>query len=176
VGALFLIGATVVLYHMTNWLYMIEAVNLDAKVVFTISELMPLLDFIMWIDIYLAFAWSATFIIKFSFLSFFHTLIRNVSVRLTRYFWSVVIFTGLTWAFLIAEPFILCPYFGAEASKRTQNSRFIILDADSTVKCYPNTPYGLNVGLMSLVTVLDVIIDAMSQFDARFLYSTCSQY
>jgi hypothetical protein len=62
-------------------------------------------------------SWTAIFAIKFSFLSLFHTLIRNLSVRSTRYYWALVIFTVLSWAFLLTESTILCAHFGADARK-----------------------------------------------------------
>jgi hypothetical protein len=61
-------------------------------------------------------SWTAIFCVKFSFLSLFYTLIRNLSVGLTRYYWGVVVFNVLTWAYMLSEAPILCPYFGAEAS------------------------------------------------------------
>lgn len=66
---------------------------------------------------YLAMAWTATFSVKWSFFAFFRPMIRNVSQRLTIYYWSCVSFSVVTWAFLMGEPFILCHYFGAEGGK-----------------------------------------------------------
>ncbi|KAF1993796.1 hypothetical protein P154DRAFT_540088 [Amniculicola lignicola CBS 123094] len=89
--------------------------KLRHKIFFDDVLMIPLLNTTKWIDIYPAFIWTATFAIKFSFLAFFKGLIRDVSVKLTWYYWFVVVFTGMTWTFLVAEPFILCPYFGLGA-------------------------------------------------------------
>ena len=81
-----LLIATALLYHFTERLYMLEAINIDPNVLFTIPEMLPLLDMLKWIDIFLAFIWTATFAIKFSFLAFFKSLIKNVSARLDIYY------------------------------------------------------------------------------------------
>ena len=62
-------------------------------------------------------SWTAIFCVKFSFLALFKMLIRNVSTRLSRYFWCVVVATALTWAFLVSETFILCSRFGWDSRK-----------------------------------------------------------
>lgn len=117
VGLLSLISATGVLYHYMESMFRLEAINLDPTVVFSLSEILQLIYANKWFDIYLALMWTATFAIKASFLAFFRNLIRDVSRRLERYWWFVVIFTIITWIFLVVEPIILCPHFGMAASK-----------------------------------------------------------
>jgi hypothetical protein len=162
VGAAYLIAATGVLYYFKDRLYMIDAVNTDSTVVFSIVEMLPLLNALIYFDIFLAFIWTAMFAIKFSFLAFYRSLIRNVSVQLSRFYAVVVVFTGVTCDFLVAEPFILCPYFGMESSKSSILTKIMITKAH-IVKCYPNTPNRLNLGLTSFITVLDVITDILSR-------------
>jgi len=74
------------------------------------------MDIMKWNDIFLCLAWTSHFAIKFSFLAFFHTLVRDVSVRLSRFYWFVVGYTGIAWGFVIVEPFILCPHFDMKAT------------------------------------------------------------
>ncbi|KAB2571176.1 hypothetical protein DBV05_g10173 [Lasiodiplodia theobromae] len=88
-------------------------------------------------------SWTAIFCVKFSFLALFKMLIRNVSTRLSRYFWCVVVATALTWAFLVSETFILCSRFGWDSLKCSGPS----------TRLY--TP------LTALVTVLDIITDVL---------------
>lgn len=65
---------------------------------------------------YLAVAWTAIFAIKASFLAFFRLLINRVE-HIHTYYWTVVVITLLSWAFLVAELPIVCPYFGTKASR-----------------------------------------------------------
>lgn len=65
---------------------------------------------------YLSLLWTATFAVKFSFLAFFRQLIQSVA-NIRMYFWIVVVFTTVSWMFVIAEPFILCHQFGMETSR-----------------------------------------------------------
>ena len=70
---------------------------------FTKSELLSMLNLTKWLNIFLAFAWTANFAIKLSFLGFFRNLIRNVSKRLYTYWWGVLIFTLLGWLFNVIQ-------------------------------------------------------------------------
>lgn len=158
-----LVIATAIYYHITDWLFMIEAVNLDARVVFTLDELMPLLDALLWIDLWLVFIWTATFAIKLSFLVFFRPLIRAISKKLTYYYWFTVVFTIVAWMFAVVGGFILCPHLGKNAGK--WETCLHAMETNQTVKCYPNSPYKLNVGLTALVTFLDIATDAMGKRD-----------
>jgi hypothetical protein len=106
-------------------------------------------------------SWTAISAIKFSFLSLFHTLIRNLCVRLTRYYWAVVIFTVLSGAFLLTEATILCAHFGADARKWTHRLRSIITDI-YPVKCTNENGIKWTV-LTALVSFLDVVTDLMDK-------------
>ncbi|KAF2756236.1 hypothetical protein EJ05DRAFT_512766 [Pseudovirgaria hyperparasitica] len=92
---------------------------------------------------FLCLAWTAIFCVKFSFLAFFYNLIDRVrGIRI--WYWSVVVFTIVTWMFLVSEPFILCPYSGVDSLKCLDPSRSL-----------------LNVSLTGFITGLDCLTDIM---------------
>lgn len=94
---------------------------------------------------YLALIWTTTFGVKGCFLTFMRPLVWHISRTVNRYYWFIVVFSIISWAFVIADPFILCPYFGADA-----------------VKCFSsdvNTKK--EVGFTAFVTALDIISDIM---------------
>ncbi|KAF2849143.1 hypothetical protein T440DRAFT_490681 [Plenodomus tracheiphilus IPT5] len=143
-STLCLIANTGVMWHAADKMFMIEAVNSDPTVVFTIPELIPLLDLNKWIFIYLALDWTSIYAIKMSFLIFFRPLIRNLSIGLHRLYWTCWVVNIVAWGFVVGEPFILCPYFGLEA-----------------MKCYPNTKFSLNLAMSILTLLLNITTDIM---------------
>ncbi|CBX99524.1 hypothetical protein LEMA_P087630.1 [Plenodomus lingam JN3] len=143
-STLCLIANTGVMWHAADKMYMIEAVNSDPTITFTVPELIPLLDLNKWIFIYLALDWTAIYAIKMSFLIFFRPLIRNLSVSLHRFYWICWVINVVAWMFVVGEPFILCPYFGMEA-----------------MKCYPNTQFKLNLAMSILTLLLNITTDIM---------------
>lgn len=66
---------------------------------------------------YNTLGWVSIFAIKFSFLALFYKICSNVSRKLTAFFWVTVAATGMCGAIVILEGFILCPRFGAGASR-----------------------------------------------------------
>jgi hypothetical protein len=64
---------------------------------------------------YLTLGWVAIFAIKFSFLTLFYRMLRNVNRKLMAYFWCTVAATAISGVVIILENFILCPKFGADA-------------------------------------------------------------
>ncbi len=116
-ATLILIPLTVVVWILLPYMYIVETVNSDPTVVFSIPELFHLLDAPKWVFIFFALAWTTIFTIKFSFLVFFHTLIRNLSIWLTRWFWFSMVFTAVSYVVLVLEPVILCPHIGMASSK-----------------------------------------------------------
>ena len=116
-----LIAETGCVYHFGPMLYLIDAATLD-KMVYEwarsdssrwqyLSNVGP-----AWLDAYLTLAWVAVFSVKFSFLTLFHRMVRNVKKSLTRYYWITVIATAIAGMIVIAESFFSCPHFGAAAS------------------------------------------------------------
>jgi hypothetical protein len=117
VAVVFMIAAASIHNAVLDGLYLYRAVTRpNSRVVYDASELDILLPVTSYSLAFVETSWTAIFCVKFSFLSLFYTLIRNLSVGLTRYYWGVVVFNVLTWAYMLSEAPILCPYFGAEAS------------------------------------------------------------
>ncbi|KAK7937724.1 uncharacterized protein PG986_014592 [Apiospora aurea] len=110
-----LIVSTVLLYRLCDQLYLATAVQKDKTIVLelNLAELNDLIQNGMKdYSTFLILAWTTTFFVKFSFLAFFRELVHRVA-SIQYYYWSVVGLTVVSWMFLVAEPFILCPYFGA---------------------------------------------------------------
>ncbi|KAI0867978.1 hypothetical protein GGS24DRAFT_507256 [Hypoxylon argillaceum] len=72
-------------------------------------------------------------------------LVWHISRTVNWYYWFIVFFCILSWAFLVAEPFIICPYFGLDAAV-----------------CFSSTVNDKKtLGLTALVTALDILSDIM---------------
>jgi len=131
-AALFLSGATGLMYNIIDNLYLSTAIRLDQSIVFRLGSerLTDLVESAVQENhSFLIVAWTATFLVKFSFLAFFRQLIWNVA-GMRRYYWAVVGVTGVSWAFLVAEPFILCSEFGWASCKWVRGGRWWWRDAD----------------------------------------------
>lgn len=120
-----LAAATGVLFSFVDSLYKVEVLTMDRTVTFTLEEAKSLLPVHKWLFIFLSLNWTAIFAIKFSFLVFSHLLIRDISRKLNIYYWASLIFTGISWAFIMAEPWILCPYLGIGQSE-SQSSPWLL--------------------------------------------------
>jgi hypothetical protein len=66
---------------------------------------------------FLALIWTTTFAVKGCFLAFMRPLVWHISRRVNWYYWFIVIFSVISWAFVVADPFIICPYFGVDAGE-----------------------------------------------------------
>ena len=94
---------------------------------------------------YLTLGWLAIFSVKYSFLALFYKMCRNVSRKLTAYYWVTVAATGMSCLVVIFESFILCPQFGAEAAK-----------------CFLINNYTFSISSGVVVQSLDIATDLMS--------------
>lgn len=117
-GAACLVVAVAMLYRFGRDLFLVEALNMmPTKVTLaSLDELNSVSETNTIVQVFVAMVWTSTFAVKFSFLAFFKTLVwTKLSRRMVWYFWSVIVFTGLSWGFSVSLGFILCPYFGTEA-------------------------------------------------------------
>lgn len=114
----FLTASTALVYYLLDSIYLATAVERDALIFFQLNtkQMEQLLSQALNENIFLAMAWTTTFLVKFSFLAFFRQLIRNVN-GIQYYYWGIVTLTLLTWMFLTSEAFILCSDFGIKASE-----------------------------------------------------------
>lgn len=64
-----------------------------------------------------ALQWTAIFAVKACFLVFMRPLVWHISKGVNRYYWFVVWFSGICWAFAVSDAYIICPYFGDDAGQ-----------------------------------------------------------
>ncbi|KAI1165532.1 hypothetical protein F5B18DRAFT_609990 [Nemania serpens] len=146
IAAASLIAATGILYHICYFLYLHSAALLDPEVIpYVIVDFTQLLDLQKKVYPFLALSWTTTYAIKGCFLAFMRPLVWHISRGVNWYYWFIVGFCIISWAFVVAEPFIICPYFGVEAAQ-----------------CFNSTVNNAKtVGLTALITVLDILSDLM---------------
>lgn len=160
--------ATGILYHITYFLYMHAASLLAPEAMGEVfAHFGELLNLQKKVYPLLAMLWTATFAVKGCFLAFMHPLIWHISRRVKWYFWFVVGFCIISWMFVIVDPFIICPYFGADARKYLLSTDAIGIDKPrpnmDAVQCFASTvDEKKTVGLTAFVTVLDILSDIMS--------------
>lgn len=111
-------AATGLIYYLIDGIYLATAVETGEVQIgeLTAAQINVILNESLNQNIFLALAWTTTFLVKFSFLAFFRQLIRNVH-NIKYYYWGVVALTVLSWMFLTSEAFILCSDFGVEAGE-----------------------------------------------------------
>ncbi|KAJ8131069.1 hypothetical protein O1611_g2555 [Lasiodiplodia mahajangana] len=146
VAAASLIAATGVLYHISSYFYLSSAVPLNSQVTpYTTTNFSLLLDFQTKVRIYLALTWTTPYAIKGCFLAFMRPLVWHISRGVNWYYWFIVGFCIISWAFAMAEPNIICPYFGADAVK-------CIVSLGTNIVAFQ---------LTVIVNVLDILSDIM---------------
>ncbi|KAH8889082.1 hypothetical protein GQ53DRAFT_767203 [Thozetella sp. PMI_491] len=141
-----LITATGIMYNICYFLYLHTAALLVPQLLpMLLVNFQGLLEFQKRVYPFLALIWTTTFAVKGCFLAFMRPIVWHISRVMNWYYWFVVVFTLLSWAFCVADPFIICPYFGFES-----------------VKCFASTvDPSKTFGLTTLVTVLDILSDIM---------------
>jgi hypothetical protein len=113
VAVVMMIGTAGIFHAVSDGLYLYRALTKpNPTIVLDPSELGMLMAVNSYTLSFCETSWTAIFCIKF-----FHTLIRNLSTNLTRYYWAVVVLTVLTWAFMLAESPLLCSHFGMDSRK-----------------------------------------------------------
>lgn len=123
IAAACLCVATGILYHICYFLYLHSAALLAPQVMpEVLAHYNDLLDLQKQAFPFLAVIWTTTFAVKGCFLSFMRPLVWHISRTVNWYYWFIVVFCAISWAYVVAEPFIICPYFGPESSKYHQNN------------------------------------------------------
>ncbi|KAI1123653.1 hypothetical protein F5Y10DRAFT_285829 [Nemania abortiva] len=146
VAAASLIAATGILYHISSYLYLSSAALLDPEVMpYATADFSQLLDLQTKVDIYLALTWTTPYAVKGCFLAFMRPLVWHISRGVNWYYWFIVAFCIISWSFVMTEPIIICPYFGAGAVK-------CFFSTGSNTRIFP---------LTVLVNVLDILSDIM---------------
>lgn len=118
-GLTCLSGAAGLAFKLMRILFLTEILETDHPVdyVFTVQDILDFKVAMAIVSSLVVLSWTATYAVKFSFLALFRHLIRRLSKKITVYYWIIVGFTLLSWAYMVVEPFILCPVFGLSSSK-----------------------------------------------------------
>ncbi|KAI0435795.1 hypothetical protein F4803DRAFT_544387 [Xylaria telfairii] len=119
IGYLSLIGATFIFYERARVLYLVFGLTRkDTEITLIASqEIETVYNQLNWSFGYTTTLWTAIFSVKICYFVFFRALIQSMPVRLVRYYWVAIILTLLAWIYLVLQPLISCPYFGASSSK-----------------------------------------------------------
>lgn len=146
IAAASLIASTGILYHICYFLYLHSAALLAPQVLpILLDHFTELLQLHEMVYPFLALIWTATYAVKACFLAFMRPLVWHISRAVNWYYWFIVVFCTISWAFVVAEPFIICPYFGLDA-----------------VQCFSSSvDNARTLGPTILVTILDILSDAM---------------
>ncbi|KAI0596337.1 hypothetical protein F4775DRAFT_564971 [Biscogniauxia sp. FL1348] len=141
-----LCAATGILYHICYFLYLHSAALFAPQLLpYLLANYDELLGLQKKVYPFLALIWTTTFAVKGCFLAFMRPLVWHISRAVNWYYWFIVGFCVVSWAFVIADPFIICPYFGADGTK-----------------CFSSTvDQKKTLGLTAFVTVLDILSDIM---------------
>ncbi|KUI70700.1 hypothetical protein VM1G_05906 [Cytospora mali] len=141
-----LCAATGILYHICYFLYLHSAAVLAPQVLpEVLAHYNALIQLQKTVYPFLDLIWTTTFAVKGCFLTSMRPLVWHISRPLNWYYWSIVAFCIISWAFVVADPFIICPYFGMDA-----------------IQCFISTvDERKTLGLTVFVTVLDVLSDIM---------------
>ncbi|KAI8947304.1 hypothetical protein F4801DRAFT_517390 [Xylaria longipes] len=139
-------AATGILYNICYFLYLHSAALLAPQLLpYLLDHFDELLQLQKRVYPFLALIWTTTFAVKGCFLAFMRPLVWHISRAVNWYYWFIVVFCIISWAYVVAEPFIVCPYFGLDATK-----------------CFSSTVDNRKtLGLTALVTVLDILSDIM---------------
>lgn len=121
-AAVCLAAATGILYHICYYLYLHATALLAPHLLpFLIADFGELFQLQKWMDPLLVLIWTTIFAVKGCFLAFMRPLVFHISRAMNRYYWLIVVFCVLSWAYFVASPFILCPYFGIDAGRHVNN-------------------------------------------------------
>ncbi|KAI1179676.1 hypothetical protein F4777DRAFT_442072 [Nemania sp. FL0916] len=182
IAAASLSAATGIIYHISYFLYLHSAALLVPEVLpYLLAQYDELIQLQKMVYPFLALIWTTIFAVKGCFLAFMRPLVWHISRAVNWYYWFIVVFSVISWAFVVAEPFILCPYFGLEASSynpppstshyyRPSHSEVLYLYHGQGQNNWPNCLYnraasttdrGKTIGLTAFITVLDILSDIM---------------
>lgn len=119
-GLACLSGAAGLAFKLMRILFLTEVLETDHPVdyMFTVQDILDFKVAMAVVSSLLVLSWTATYAVKLSFLALFRHLISRLSKKITIYYWIIVGFTLLSWAYAVVEPFILCPVFGLSSSMR----------------------------------------------------------
>ncbi|KAI0545254.1 hypothetical protein F4679DRAFT_588663 [Xylaria curta] len=161
-AALLASGFATCLRNLDN-IYLIEAINKGVAFPFQ-EDLTNILSIQKWSTITAFLVWTSVYLVKFTFLYFFHILVWGMPRKITVLFWSTVGLCVIFWIYTILEPVIICPHFGADAGEYSRNTNIDSHKSshDMTAKCSirPEQHIRSIVGNI-LIALMDIISDVM---------------
>lgn len=116
-----LVAATAIFYKRARIIYLVFSLMRGDEIASLIAsqEIADVYNQMNWSFAYITFLWTAIFMVKFCYFSFFHTLLTSMPRPLIRYYWTAVVITVIAWIYLIVQQLITCPYFGSSSCKLT---------------------------------------------------------
>lgn len=126
-GLACLCGATSIMLVSVRKIFLTEAIMVDPLFLLTMDKALSVANTAPTIiNSFLFLTWTVVISVKFSFLALFRLLIQRISRRITFYYWFVVVFTAITWIYMVSEAFIICPAFGAHVSIKRLSKRVFL--------------------------------------------------
>jgi hypothetical protein len=105
-----------VCHKLLNTFYLVEALNKQLTIPFR-EEFPHILDVAKWAFIFSSFNWTSIYLVKFTFMSFFHILTLGMSKRIMRYFWATVGILVVCYVYSVLNFAVICPHFGADVGQ-----------------------------------------------------------
>ena len=170
-GLACLCGATGIILVSVKKVFLTEAILVDKLFKLTEGEANSVANTApAIIHSFLFLTWTVVISVKFSFLALFRLLIQRISWKITFYYWFVVVFTVLTWIFMVSEAFILCPAVGAPNINSKSIGKGGFLAGHWRTTCWQVSPahclapdQAIESLILSIIlTVLDIATDTMS--------------
>lgn len=169
-GLACLCGATGIILVSVRKIFLTEALLVDPLFLMTVEDAFGVANTApAIINSFLFLIWTVVISVKFSFLALFRLLIQRISWKITFYYWFVVVFTVLTWIYMVSEAFIICPAFGAHLSNKSlskigslANHRRATCWWKSPERCMTKDQQIISLILSIMLTTLDIATDTMS--------------
>lgn len=169
-GLACLCGATGIILISVRKIFVIEALLVDHSFLLTVEGALSIADTAPAIThSFLFLTWTAVISVKFSFLALFRLLIQRISWKINFYYWFVVVFTIITWIYMVSEAFIICPAFGPQITSINICKKCFLADhwrkicwQVSPARCATQDQAIISLILSIMLTVLDIATDTMS--------------
>ncbi|KAH3996200.1 hypothetical protein HBH98_116440 [Parastagonospora nodorum] len=107
-------------HKLLNTFYLVEAMNQKMVIPFR-DDIPAILDVPKWAFMFSVFTWTSLYFVKFAFMYFFYPLTLGLSIRTLRLFWVTVGFLVVCWVYAVVNFAVICPHFGANATKCNTN-------------------------------------------------------
>ncbi|KAI1087417.1 hypothetical protein F5B19DRAFT_486729 [Rostrohypoxylon terebratum] len=141
-----LCAGTSILYDVCYFTYMQASVVFAPQVIPYVNlDINELLEARKKRYLFMALTYTAIFAVKGCFIAYMRPFVWYISRAMNWYYWFIVVFCTISWAFVVAGLFITCPHF----------------DGPDAVSCVRSTGTQKPLPLGISRTVLDVLTDIM---------------